>query len=315
MEVSGLRLHVRESGEGRPLLLINGIGAHIDMWASLDHAVPQSRVIAFDAPGTGRSGSSWVPIGLAALALLTEKLLDRLGHDRVDVLGYSFGGLVAQFLARQAPHRVRRLVLAGTTPGWGGVPGSPWTLAQMATPLRYYWRPYYEMVIGDLMGGRARRDREFVRRHGDVRRLNPPTPFGYFSQVLALAASPGSLKWLSEVTAPTLVVSGDDDPVMPLPNAYLLGRYLPNARVVVLPGEGHLLLMDDRSAALPVISDFLSAPGLARSSAWRDAIEVDDEMLRGVIDSDPAGFVNPAALLSACVRSFSRPPHAEAASR
>ena len=49
------------------------------------------------------------------------------------MLGYSFGGLVAQYLARRAPTRVRRLVLAATTPGWGGVPGSMWTLSQMAT--------------------------------------------------------------------------------------------------------------------------------------------------------------------------------------
>ena len=75
-------------------------------------------------------------------------MLDRLGYGEVDVLGYSFGGPVAQRLARRAPERVRRLVLAATTPGWGGVPGSLRTLVRMSTPLRYYWRSYYESIAG-----------------------------------------------------------------------------------------------------------------------------------------------------------------------
>ena len=307
MNLSGVRLHVRESGDGRPLLLINGIGAHIEMWANLERALPGTRTIAFDAPGAGRSASSLVPLGLESLARLTVDLLDRLGYERVDVLGYSFGGLVAQFLARRAPERVRRMVLAGTTPGWGGVPGSMWTLGQMSTPLRYYWRPYYDSVIGDLMGGRARRDRAFVRRHGDARQRHPPSPEGYLWQLLALATSPGSLSWLGQVAADTLVVTGDDDPVMPLGNALLLGRYLPSARVFVAPGEGHLLLMDDHSEALPAIGDFLSASTVKRSSAWRDATIVDDELLGAALRVPRLGLDNPAALMSAFVRSLSRP--------
>lgn len=74
------------------------------MWA-----LPGSRVIAFDGPGTGRSAGSCISISLGSLAQLTEKLLDRLGYGQVDVLGYFVGGLVAQFLAHRAPDRIRRL--------------------------------------------------------------------------------------------------------------------------------------------------------------------------------------------------------------
>ena len=310
MEVSGIRIRVHERGRGRPLLLLNGIGAHLEMWANLEGALKGAKVIAFDAPGTGRSASPYLPLGFESLARLAENLLDRLGHERVDVLGYSFGGMIAQHLARRAPDRVRRMVLAGTTPGWGGVPGSMWTLSQMSTPLRYYWRAYYDSVIGELMGGRAREDREFVRRHGDIRQSNPPTPQGYASQLLAMAMSPGSLPWLSELEVETLVVAGDDDPVMPLANAMLLARYLPKARLFIAPGEGHLLLMDDRSAALPVIDDFLSAAKVARSNAWRDAATVDEETLREALRADSSGLENPAALMSAFVRSFWPPPKA-----
>ncbi|MFZ0042650.1 MAG: alpha/beta fold hydrolase [Solirubrobacteraceae bacterium] len=308
IEVYGTRLHVRECGDGHPLLLINGIGAHLEMWASLERLLPAARLVAFDAPGTGRSATSWFPLSIDALTGVAQRLLDRLGYDQVDVLGYSFGGLVAQHLARAAPDRVRRLVLAATTPGWGGVPGSPWTLAQMSTPLRYYWRPYYDAVIGTLMGGRARHDREFVRRHGDARRRNPPTPLGYMQQLLAMATSPGTLGWLHEVTAPTLVITGDDDPVMPLANALLLAGGLPSARLLLAPGEGHLLLMDDASLAFPAIESFLSAATLEQSRAWCEATVVDGEMLADGLRAQGVSLGNPAALMSAFVRALAPAP-------
>jgi poly(3-hydroxyoctanoate) depolymerase len=308
--VAGLRLRVREFGSGRPLLLINGIGAHMDMWAPMEKALPGTRLIAFDAPGTGRSQTPWVPLSIEQLASLAEQLLDRLEYDRVDVLGYSFGGLIAQFLARQAPERVRRLVLAATTPGWGGVPGSMWTLSQMSTPLRYYWRPYYESVIGGLMGGRARTDAGFVRRHGNARLINPPSPLGYAHQLLAMWASPGTLGWLNEVAADTLVVTGDDDPVMPLGNALLLARHIPSARLFIARGEGHMLLMDDLSKIFGVMRSFLGAVGVERSRAWQDATEVDDRMLEDALRLNGALAVNPAALMSAWVRNLSPRPRA-----
>jgi hypothetical protein len=157
----------------------------------------------------------------------------------------------------------------------------------MSTPLRYYWRSYHEQVIGELMGGRARYDRDFVRRHGDTRQVSPPTPQGYLWQLLALAVSPGTLGWLSQVTAETLVVTGDDDPVMPLGNVLLLAHHIPRARLSVAPGEGHLLLMDDRSRCLPVIRSFLSADAVSRSCAWREAIVVDDKMLEDTLPGAP----------------------------
>jgi pimeloyl-ACP methyl ester carboxylesterase len=295
--VGGQRVHVRESGQGDPLLLINGIGAHVGMWSAVERALPDVRLIAFDAPGAGRSPTPVVPLSFEALADLTESLLDQLGYGPVDVLGYSFGGLVAQFLARQSPARVRRLILAATAPGWGGVPGSVWTLSQMSTPLRYYWRPYYESVIGRLMGGRARTDGEFVRRHGDIRQRHPPNPVGYLWQLWAMFGSSGTLPWLGELGQPTLVVAGDDDPVMPVANAMLLARAIPGARLLVARGEGHLLLMDDDSAALPAIREFVG--GFAGA-----AVRVSDEMVDAALQASGSVLGNPLAMVSAWARAM-----------
>jgi poly(3-hydroxyoctanoate) depolymerase len=298
VNVEGIRLHVEEHGDGPPLLLINGIGAHTTMWAPLREALPGPRIIAFDAPGTGRSATPPIPLNMEALARVAEGVLDALGVETADVLGYSFGGVVAQRLARRSPERVRRLVLAATTPGWGGVPGSLRTLARMSTPLRYYWHAYYESVIGDLMGGRLRHDPDFVRRHGRERRANPPDPLGYAWQLAALTADPGSLPWLHKLEQPTLVVAGDDDPVMPLANALLLAQRLPCARLLVAPGEGHLLLLDPDSRALPAIRDFVCHDAID----WGDAVEVS----RAEADAElrAADGQHPLALMSAGVRAF-----------
>jgi pimeloyl-ACP methyl ester carboxylesterase len=115
VRVAGLSVHVRESGAGNPLLLINGIGAHIGMWGALEQRLGGLRVISFDAPGTGRSQTPLMPLSLDGVAGLAEELLDKLGYEQVDVLGYSFGGIIAQRLARRASAHVRRLVLAATT--------------------------------------------------------------------------------------------------------------------------------------------------------------------------------------------------------
>src|SRR3954451_6681826 len=109
------------------------------MWKPLREALPGPRLIAFDAPGTGRSATPPIPLSLEALARVAEGVLDELGVERADVLGYSFGGAVAQRLARRAPERVRRLVLAATTPGWGGVPGSLRPPRRVAKPVGQLW--------------------------------------------------------------------------------------------------------------------------------------------------------------------------------
>src|SRR4051812_40187461 len=99
----GLRMFVRQSGDGHPLVLINGLGAHCDLWGDAERVLGKtSRTIVFDCPGTGRSDMPLLPLSIPTLAGVTCRILDALGHDRVDVLGYSFGGAVAQQLACDA---------------------------------------------------------------------------------------------------------------------------------------------------------------------------------------------------------------------
>ena len=140
VRVDGHLLRVSVRGEGTPILLIMGLGGNIEMWAPLERELNAHgyQTIAYDASGTGNSPARLVPLRPSGLARQAAHLLDALGLPTVDVLGVSFGGGVAQELTLRNPHRVRRLVLASTMCGLGGVPGTPLALAVLATPLRYY---------------------------------------------------------------------------------------------------------------------------------------------------------------------------------
>src|SRR3954447_18519996 len=254
--VAGLRLRVARHGAGRPLLLITGIGAHLDMWAPFARHAGERELIAFDPPGAGLSQRPSRPLRMTGLAGVVTELLDALRLERVDVLGYSFGGGLAQELAHRAPERVRRLVLCATAPGLGGSPPKPLAALMLATPARYYHPRLLELSLAHIAGGRPARAPGFPARHAGERLLHPPSLLGYAYQLYAVAGW-SSLPWLHGLSQPTLVVSGEKDPSVPLRNGRLLAARLPDARLHVVRGGGHLFLLDEPERVAPAIGAFL----------------------------------------------------------
>jgi poly(3-hydroxyalkanoate) depolymerase len=252
----GQRLRVGRAGEGPPLLLITGIGASIDLWEPLVERLRGRELIAFDAPGTGESPRPRRPLRMRELARVASGLLDALGIARADVLGYSFGGALAQELAHRAPERVRSLVLCATGPGLGGIPPRPLAALALATPARYYHPRLLALSVPHIAGGRIARDPSVLRAHAGARLRRPPDPLGYAFQLCA-AAGWTSLPWLHRLHMPALVLAGDDDPSVPVRNARLLGARLPVATLHVIRGGGHLFLLDQPEDAVPVIERFL----------------------------------------------------------
>lgn len=296
----GTPVFVRDIGEGPPVVLINGIGAHTEMWRPLERALDGRRVVSFDAPGTGRSQTRPVPLTICGLARLVGQLFDRLGLDHADVVGYSFGSMVAQQFAISATDRVRRLVLAAALPGWGGVPGRLTGMLSLATPLRYYSRKYYEHTAGATGGGRARRDRGHVRRMWRDRSGHPPTFTGYAHQLWAVTMWSG-LPQLARIRMPTLIVAGDDDPIVPMSNALMMASRMPAGRVLVGRGEGHFLLLDEHSAVLAPIRQFLAADDLGGSPVWRAAIRPEPAQVAAQLRRDGLGAL-PWGAISAVFR-------------
>jgi len=253
----------RRRGRGRtatttPLLLLNGIGASLELLQPFVDALdPAIEVIRFDVPGVGGSPLPATPYRFTGLCRLIGQLLTELGYDRVDVLGISWGGALAQhFAAVQAP-RCRRLVLVSTATGMLMVPARPSVLARMATPRRYTDRGYLAEVAGDLYGGSARTDpRRVAAAMNSGNRVGSRT--GYLYQ---LAAGLGwtSVPFLARIRQRTLIVSGDDDPIIPLANARLMHRLIPGSVLHVFNG-GHLGLVTEATELAPVISQFLATP-------------------------------------------------------
>jgi poly(3-hydroxyoctanoate) depolymerase len=272
-------VYVREVGEGMPLLLINGLGAHSAMWEPLEQALQGFRLLQFDLPGAGRSDVPWRPVSVRRLARLATSIMDHFGVEQAHVLGYSMGGVVAQQLAHDAPERVRRVVLVATTPGIGAYLGDVRAMLNILTPARYLSPTLYAKTIGDLVGGRARHDRAWVAEQGTLRLQHAPSWRGYLGQLQSISRWSG-LPLLRDISSEVLVLTGDDDPLTPVVNAKMLTHLLPNGRMVVLPGIGHLLVMNTDSGAHPVICEFLTSERLDDAPVWNDASAVDADELR-----------------------------------
>lgn len=251
-----LRVDVRAgSAADVPLLLINGIGASLELLQPFVDELPASlEVIRFDPPGVGGSPLPALPYRFGGLCRLIARMLTALGHDRADVLGISWGGAVAQHFAAFQRHRCRRLVLVSTATGALMVPARPAVLARMLTPRRYIDPGYLRSVAPVLYGGSARTEPDRVREfmHADSR---VGSPQGYLYQ-LAAGAGWTSLPFLPLIRQPTLIVSGDDDPLIPLANARLLHALIPRSRLHVYSG-GHLGLVTEAAELTPVVSRFL----------------------------------------------------------
>jgi poly(3-hydroxyalkanoate) depolymerase len=240
----GMHVHVQERGKGQPLLLINGLGGSTDMWSHFAEHFPDRRILLFDAPGTGRSSTPTRPMAISMLSDLAASVLDNRDVDTADVLGYSYGGAIAQQMAYDHPERIRRLVLAATNCGVGAVLGSAQAMFVLASPFRFYSETYFRRNAAALYGGLTARDERVRDRMMASRSLFPPSPVGYSLQILG-GVSWTSRHFLHEIETETLVISGDDDPLIPLCNAEYLARRIPQARLEIVESAGHLFLCDD----------------------------------------------------------------------
>jgi pimeloyl-ACP methyl ester carboxylesterase len=262
VEVDGIRLHLRDSGprDAPVLVLLHGFGSSLHTWQAWADALSADyRVIRYDQPGAGLSapdpgGDYSDERGLQVLAAL----MDRLGVPRATLIGHSMGGRLAWRFAADAPQRVERLVLVApdgfASPGfaYGRAPEVGWSvkLIRQVMPkalLRSSLAAAYadparlsDAAVDryhDLLRAPGARDAVIARMRQLV--LQEPTPF------------------LQRIRAPTLLLWGAQDAMIPLANAADYLRTLPDARLVTLPGVGHLPQEEAPAASLAALQDFL----------------------------------------------------------
>lgn len=236
-----------------PLLMFNGIGANLELGFPFLRELQGRRAIIFDVPGVGGSPIPALPYRPGTLARWAKRLCEILGHDQVDVSGVSWGGGMAQQFARQYPKLCRKLVLAATSAGFVMKPGKPAVLSKMASFKRYTDKSYMRSIAAEIYGGDFRHGTGHIEAHAAG--VKPQSQKGYVYQLLAMTGWT-SVHWLWMLRQPTLIMSGNDDPLIPVENAKLLAKLIPNARLELLD-NGHLFLATRPRETAETIEAFL----------------------------------------------------------
>ena len=257
-ELRVARWRLDKASDYPPILFFNGIGANIEAVAPLAEALDDRGFIMFDMPGVGGSPEPVVPYNPFTMSWTAAQILDEFGIETVDVMGIRWGGAMAQHFALQHGGRVRRVVLCATTAGMLMVPGNPAALSKMANPRRYIDPEFMNEHFQTLYGG-VDPDGTAHRKDSHIGRLKPPTPRGYFYQLLAM------LGWTSLPALPFLkhdvliMMGGDDQIVVPI-NGRILASMIPNSKLVEIAEGGHLFLLTHEEESLREIRAFLDAP-------------------------------------------------------
>ncbi len=249
-----LRVAIKDGDMSKPpMLMFNGIGANLELGFPFLSALNDRRAILFDVPGVGGSPMPALPYRPSTLARMSKHLLEHLEIDQVDVSGVSWGGGLAQQFAKQYPKICRRLVLVATSSGWTMVPGKPNVLSKMSSIKRYTDKSYMRSIAAEIYGGAFRQDDTLINSHAAG--MRPSSNAGYMLQLLAMTGWT-SVPWLWRLKQPTLVISGTDDPLIPVANAKLLARLIPQSRLELID-DGHLFIVTDPDGTGRMIVDFL----------------------------------------------------------
>ncbi len=241
-------------GTRTPLLLIAGIGSSLEtLNPFVNELDPANEIIRFDVPGTGGSPKPAFPLTLPAYTMLMARMLDQLGYRQIDVLGFSWGGGLAQQFAFQHAKRCRRLILSSTGTGVTMVPGRLSALAQLTVPWHFSEPFFIKELTASSFGKSLRSDPNQMREFASA--LYPNDLLGYSYQYWAVLAW-SSLPWLWMLQQPTLILSGDEDPLVPLANARIMYRLIPHAHLYIYKG-GHLGLITHARELAGVVDTFL----------------------------------------------------------
>jgi pimeloyl-ACP methyl ester carboxylesterase len=265
VHVGNVSLAYRSFGHGRPLVLIQGSGAAMDVWDPLMIAglAAERRVIVFDNRGVGGSTDDpSVPMTIDLLAQDTAGLIKALHLRRADVLGWSLGGYVAQRLVELHPGRVRRLVLISTDPGGpNAVLASADVLALDARVTT--GQASIDEILSllfppdQLAAGQAWLER-YLSQSGCCESVSEDVGLRQLDAETGWQTGPGAWDDLVEIHRPTLILRGALDIDVPPVNEQLIAARIPNAKLVTFEDAGHGLPLQEPTLVAGVVNGFLS---------------------------------------------------------
>ena len=244
VRAGALDLYYESKGGGEPLLMVAGLGGSALGWepALIDDLARSFRTIVFDNRGAGRSDKPDEEYSIEGMAADAAALLDAIGIGRAHVFGVSMGGMIAQEFALHYPARMRTLALGCTTAGGrNAVPAPPASMAILTAPrnglsdadlIRRAWPINYAPAY--LQSHRARLEAALARV------LAHPTPAFAYKRQLAATFKFNTYDRLPQIAAPTLVITGADDVLLPAANSKIIAERIPGARLVLVPNAGHM---------------------------------------------------------------------------
>jgi 3-oxoadipate enol-lactonase len=252
--VDGLMFHVRESGAGRPVLLLHGFPLSSEMWQETMDRVPDGwRMIAPDLRGHGSSEAS-DDAGMQRLVRDQMELLDLLGiEEPVVVVGLSMGGYVALEMVRRHPERVRALVLVDTR----AEADAPDAAEKRRTTAERVLRDGSESLAEDMAGKLFSPSTRGAVRSRWRERMAATPPRGVAAALNGMADRSDSRDVLSDWRKPLLVVVGEDDQITPPEDALRMHRAVPGSMLEVIPDAGHLPPVEQPDAFGKILNGFL----------------------------------------------------------
>lgn len=257
VENRGARIYWDEQGQGTPILLIMGLGYPSDLWHRTRPVLAASyRTLALDNRGIGRSEAPLGPLSIALMAEDAGAVLDAAGVENAHIFGVSMGGMIAQEFALQYPQRVRSLILGCTQAGGlHAVAAAPDVLMALMSRPNLTPDQAAEIFIPILYDPATPRER--VDEDMAILRRWPPHPATFAAQLHAIVAWE-AYRRLPEIVAPTLVIHGDSDRLIPARNGELVAARIPNAQLVRIPHAGHMLATDQPEATHRAVTEFLA---------------------------------------------------------
>lgn len=261
------RIYWDEQGHGAPVLLIMGLSYPSDMWHRTRPVLTAHyQTIALDNRGIGRSDVPPGPYPIALMASDAAAVLDAAGVESAHLFGVSMGGMIAQEFALQYPRRVRSLILGCTAAGGPtAVRAEPEAAAMLRARGNMSPEEAIEAPVRFIYDSATPRER--IDEDLAVRRPWLPRPEGYTAQLQGIIAWEAYSR-LSAIAAPTLVIHGEADRLVPPENGKLIAERIPGAKLVMIPHASHLFTTDQTEAAHRAILEFLNEQaGAAESTA------------------------------------------------
>jgi pimeloyl-ACP methyl ester carboxylesterase len=257
--VGDIDIYYETHGSGDPLVLIMGLRRNAEWWYRQIPALSEHfQIIAFDNRGAGRSDKPHVDYSIKMFADDTAGLMDALGIETAFVLGISMGGFIAQELAINHPAKVRRLILGCTGPGGSrAVVMAPERLEKFLyveglTPEEILRKDLDIYFSDDFIQDRPEAIEEFIQIS-----LRHYQPGHAFLRQLGAIDKHDTLDRVGSISCPVLILSGDDDPLVPHQNSLILKELLPAAELRLFPSLRHCFFIEAADQFNAQVIDYL----------------------------------------------------------